>query len=119
MDWNEEPMDDVDPMAALQQAQGQPLPAQPPRRPRPVIRSQGGSPVFGSIVDYGRLAAGVGAAAQGAHLGNMIGQTMDAIGEENRSRVAQEREMRRMEHEKAMKQMELDAILARLRMARS
>lgn len=36
------------------------------------------------------------------------------IGDEMKSRVAQSREMRRMEHERAMKKMELDAILARL-----
>lgn len=117
MEWNEEPMDGAGQGAVPPPAPGQPAP--PRRGPRPVIRQQGGPQVFGSIVDYGRLAAGVGAAAQGAHLGNMIGQTMDAIGQENRSRVAQEREMRRMEHEKALKQMELDAMLARLRIARN
>lgn len=114
MRWNEEPMNGADPLAALPQDQ----PAPPRRRPRPVSRSQGGPQVFGSIVDYGRLAASAGAAAQGAHLGNMISQTMDALGQENRSRVAQEREMRRMEHEKEMKRMELDALLARIQQAR-
>lgn len=57
--------------------------------------------MFGSLVNFGRM-AGMGAAAQGAHLGNMINQTMDAIGDENSSRVAQEREARRMQHEKDM-----------------
>ena len=40
------------------------------------------------------------------------------IGDEMKSRVAQSREMRRMGHERAMKQMELDALLARLDAAR-
>jgi hypothetical protein len=42
---------------------------------------------------------------------------MGAHQDENDSRVAQLREMRRMEHEKELKQMELDAILARLSQA--
>lgn len=98
MQWNEEPMDGVDPLTPA------------PRRarvPRPVFRPQGGNQVFGSIVDYGRMMAGMGGAAQGASLGNMINQTMGAIGEENRSRVAQEREGRRMQHEKDMLLMRL------------
>lgn len=65
--------------------------------------------MFGSsIVDYGRMAAGAGAAAQGSHLGNMMNMTMGAINQENQSRVAQEREGRRMQHEK-------DMLLTRLR----
>lgn len=74
--------------------------------------------MFGSIVDYGRLAAGAGAAAQGAHLGGMINQIHGTFQRENDSRVAQAREMRRMQHEKEMKRMELDAILARIQQAR-
>jgi hypothetical protein len=52
----------------------------------------------------------LGVNAHQAHL-NDVNKT---IGDEMKSRVAQSREMRRMEHERAMKQMELDAILARL-----
>jgi hypothetical protein len=58
--------------------------------------------------------AAMGSAQQGKALGDMISQTMNAHQDENDSRVAQMREMRRMEHERMMKQMELDAILARL-----
>ena len=43
-----------------------------------------------------------------------IGQVNTAISGEMESRVAQAREERRMEHERDMKKMELDAILARL-----
>ena len=42
------------------------------------------------------------------------GQINSAIAGEMQSRVAQAREKRRMEHERDMKKMELDAILARL-----
>jgi hypothetical protein len=61
--------------------------------------------------------AALGTAQQGNALGNMISQTMDAHQDENDSRVAQMREMRRMEHERMLKRMELDAILARLSQA--
>ena len=62
----------------------------------------------------GAYHAAMGSAQQGRALGNMIAQTMGAHQDENDSRVAQMREMRRMEHEKELKRMELDAILARL-----
>jgi len=52
----------------------------------------------------------LGVSAYNEHL-NDVNKT---IGDEMKSRVAQAREMRRMEHEQAMKQMELDALLARL-----
>ena len=65
----------------------------------------------------GAYHAAMGAAQQGNALGNMISQTMGAHQDENDSRVAQLREMRRMEHEKELKRMELDAILARLAQA--
>lgn len=55
-----------------------------------------------------------GPGAQANALQGMISQTMGAHQDENDSRVAQMREMRRMEHEKELKRMELDAILARL-----
>jgi redox-regulated HSP33 family molecular chaperone len=60
----------------------------------------------------------MGSAQQGNALGNMISQTMSAHQDENDSRVAQMREMRRMQHEKELKRMELDNILARLAQAR-
>jgi hypothetical protein len=47
----------------------------------------------------------------------MISKTVGAWQDENDSRVAQVREMRRMDHEKELKRMELDAILARLAQA--
>jgi len=65
----------------------------------------------------GAYHAAMGSAQQGNVLGNMISQTMAAHQDENDSRVAQMREMRRMEHEKELKRMELDAILARLAQA--
>jgi hypothetical protein len=66
----------------------------------------------------GAYHAAMGSAQQGNVLGNMISQTMSAHQDENDSRVAQMREIRRMEHEKELKRMELDAILARLAQAR-
>jgi hypothetical protein len=66
----------------------------------------------------GAYHAAMGSAQQGRALGNMISQTMAAHQDENDSRVAQMREMRRMEHERELKRMELDAILARLAQAR-
>jgi len=66
----------------------------------------------------GAYHAAMGSAQQGKALGDMISQTMDAHQDENDSRVAQLREIRRMEHERMMKQMELDAILARIDAAR-
>jgi hypothetical protein len=65
----------------------------------------------------GAYHAAMGSAQQGKALGDMISQTMAAHQDENDSRVAQMREMRRMEHEKELKRMELDAILARLAQA--
>jgi hypothetical protein len=70
---------------------------------------------FGSIVDFGRMAAGAGAAAQGSHLQNMANMTMGAIGRENQSRVSQMREQRRMMQERQMQEMELQELLIRLR----
>jgi hypothetical protein len=65
----------------------------------------------------GAYHAAMGSAQQGNVLGNMISQTMGAHQDENDSRVAQMREMRRMQHEKELKRMELDAILARIAQA--
>ena len=58
-----------------------------------------------------------GPGAQANALQGMINQTMSAHQDENDSRVAQLREIRRMEHERMLKQMELDAVLARLAQA--
>ena len=58
-----------------------------------------------------------GPGAQASALQGMISQTMGAHQDENDSRVAQLREMRRMEHEKELKRMELDALLARISQA--
>jgi redox-regulated HSP33 family molecular chaperone len=65
----------------------------------------------------GAYHAAIGSAQQGKALGDMISQTMGAHQDENDSRVAQMREMRRMEHEKELKRMELDALLARISQA--
>jgi uncharacterized membrane protein YqiK len=69
---------------------------------------------YGSVVDFGRMAAGAGAAAQGSHLQNMANMTMGAIGRENQSRVSQLREQRRMMQEQQMKEMDLQELLVRL-----
>ena len=58
------------------------------------------------------------AAQQGNHLAGMINQTTDAIDKENDRRVALAAELRQMDHQKQMKQMELDALLARIQEAR-
>ena len=65
----------------------------------------------------GAYHAAMGSAQQGKALGDMISQTMSAHQDENDSRVAQLRELRRMEHEKELKRMELDALLARISQA--
>jgi hypothetical protein len=65
--------------------------------------------------NMGQMMAG----QQGNHLAGMINQTTGAIGKENDSRVAQQREMRRMDHEINLKKMELDAILKRIEAARA
>jgi hypothetical protein len=49
---------------------------------------------------------------------NAVGQVNDAVSREMQSRVAQAREMRRMQHEKDMKRMEIEAMLARIQQAR-
>ena len=73
--------------------------------------------LMGGHGQSGAYHAAIGSAQQGRALGNMIAQTMGAHQDENDSRVAQMREMRRMEHERMLKQMEIDAILARLSQA--
>lgn len=51
---------------------------------------------------------------QNSHLQNMANQINSTISDQNENMVAQQREQRRLEHEKQMKQMEIDALLARL-----
>jgi hypothetical protein len=95
------------------------LPKPPPRRPRRGFQGSNAmySPDALAAADF---AARVGQQHQSGvnsyqdHL-NTVSKT---IGDELKSRVAQAREMRRMEHERAMKKMDLDAILARLEAAR-
>lgn len=58
------------------------------------------------------------AAQQGNHLAGMINQTTGAIDKENDRRVALAAELRQMDHQKQMKQMELDSLLARIQEAR-
>lgn len=97
--------------------------ARQPQRRAPQARSQprrasannpGGSGVYGSITDFGRMAAASGAAEQGRALSDAMNLAMGAINQENMSRVAQSREMRRMAQEQAMKNMDLQALLIRL-----
>lgn len=59
---------------------------------------------------------GFGPAQQYMQSQAMANNTMQAIGDENDSRVAQLREMRRMEHEQQMERMRQDALLQRLQM---
>lgn len=55
--------------------------------------------------------------SQGKHLQGMIDQTLGAFQDEHDSRVAQNREMRRMEHETQMEAMRQDTILKQLQAA--
>jgi hypothetical protein len=52
----------------------------------------------------------------GSHLAGMANQVQGALGAENYSRVAQMREMRRMEHEKELERIRQEALLKRLQM---
>ncbi len=62
--------------------------------------------------------AGAMGAQQGNALQNMITQTTNAWQDEHDSRVSQNREMRRMQHEKDVEQMRIEAMLKRLEMER-
>ena len=67
---------------------------------------------YGNIA---RITAGQNAFLGG--LSNQMGNEVEAsIQRENDSRIAQIREMRRMEHEKYMEQMKIDALLKKLQM---
>jgi uncharacterized protein YbjQ (UPF0145 family) len=58
-----------------------------------------------SFANWGYNMAQMGAAQQGGHLQGMANQAMGAIAAENASRVAQNREMRRMAHEQELERM--------------
>lgn len=57
-------------------------------------------------------------AMQAGPLAGVVERIEDAIGDENRSRVSQLREMRRMAHEKDIEQIRAQAALERVRQAR-
>jgi hypothetical protein len=63
--------------------------------------------------------AGAASRMNAGHLAGMIGDVGGAISKENDSRVAQSREMKRMQNEINKKQMELDALLKRIEAART
>jgi len=114
-------------LAALAEAQQAALEGRPPK---PAGKPKGNRGSFGRtgfatgvapMISHGQSGAyhaAIGSAQQGKALGDMISQTMSAHQDENDSRVAQLRELRRMEHEKELKRMELDALLARIDAAR-
>lgn len=113
MDWNEEPIDDVDPMAERDAAvRRAPRPRRAPRQVTPILQ---GGPMQGIAPFMGLISPHI--AAQGSRLGGMINQVQGVLQRENDSRVAQAREARRLEHEKAMRRMELGALLERVRQA--
>ena len=83
----------------------------PPKKKKPnTIR---GSMINGGpIWDYSQQQGFVnqfGPASQGGAANSLANNTMDAWARENYSRVSQAREERRMEHERMMKQMEMDS----------
>lgn len=78
--------------------------------------SQGGFATHPMQAQYSAFMQGFGPQAQANSLQGMINQTTNAWQDENDSRVAQAREMRRMEHEKEMERMRQETILRRLQM---
>lgn len=84
--------------------------SQEARRPGVMTGVQGPMPFI-------NFAGAMMAPGMNAHAG-AVQQVNDVVSREMQSRVAQAREARRMEHEKEMKRMELDAILARIQQAR-
>lgn len=92
---------------------GQPAPAaQPDQSTRP--RRQP-TLFLGDVMDFNPIqGAQAHHAAQGNMLQGMAGDAMAAIANENQSRVAQQREMRRMQHEKELEQMRINALIGRL-----
>ena len=71
-----------------------------------------GNPMYNPMNVAGM--AGMMGAQQGNALQNMINQTTNAWQDEHDSRVSQNREMRRMEHEKDIERMRIEAMLQRL-----
>lgn len=92
----------------------QAAPADPPAAPapRPAAASGPRGPAGFMFAAQNAMAPGMKAHS------DAISDVNDAISQEMRSRVAQSREMRRMQHEKDLKRMELDALLERVRLAR-
>jgi hypothetical protein len=80
------------------------------RRPFNMQAYSGANPVQQGFIDQ------FGPAAQARHLGGMIKDVTGAIQDENDSRVAQSRELRRQEHEMAMEAMRQESLLERLAM---
>ena len=103
---------------------GRPQPPQrPPRRPggrQPVPPTVLGSGIMyedgSDFVRGGYNMAAAHNAQLGSHLAGMANQVQGALSDENDSRVAQMREMRRMEHEKELERIRQDALLKRLQM---
>lgn len=85
-------------------------PRNPPRNrpatPRPVNRTSPRMPIATPPIP--------GPAQQADALQDMADKTMAAFRRENDSRVSQLREARRMQHEKEVEQMRIDALLRRL-----
>jgi hypothetical protein len=80
------------------------------RRPFNMQSYSGANPVQQDFIDQ------FGPAAQARHLGGMIRNVQATIQDENDSRVAQARELRRMDHEARMESMRQEALLQRLAM---
>ena len=78
------------------------------------IERQRNAAAYVSVVDQAMAVAPMVTAAQGNHLTKMAEDVNEAIEKENDSRVSQLREMRRMQHEKDLKRMEMDALIQRL-----
>ena len=96
----------------------------PPEDPRPPRKKRSSSRPFTRGVNYvddfipssmaGAMHSQAGHSAQGNHLAAAANNVMSAVGGEMQSRVAQAREMRRMEHEREMERMRQEALLKRL-----
>lgn len=95
-----------------------------PRAPRPAPARPVRNNTFGGAMGWndGSAFAGGGfnmaqamAGQQGSHLAGMINQVQNAIADENDSRVSQERERRRQEHEKELLRIQQEYALQRLR----
>jgi hypothetical protein len=83
---------------------------------RQQARRQGGFATGNPMYNVNAVAGMAGAmgAQQGNALQNMITQTTNAWQDEHDSRVSQNREARRMQHEKDVEQMRIEAMLKRL-----